>query len=169
LPGLAADLVRRQVKVIAATGGNAAALATKAVTATIPIVFTSSDDPVNAGLVTSLNRPNGNLTGISWFNTELAAKRLALLLEIAPAANSVVLLADPNNQESERQVGSAHAWPAVHGAEGRHAARNRYGVCISCAATRGRAQSHVRSILRQPTRTDHRIGQAARDPNNVYR
>jgi putative ABC transport system substrate-binding protein len=107
LPELATDLVRRQVKVIAATGGVAAVLAAKAVTTTIPIVFTSGEDPIEAGLVTSLNRPDGNLTGISWFNTELAAKRLALLLEIAPAATSVVLLVDPNNRESEPQVGRA--------------------------------------------------------------
>jgi ABC-type uncharacterized transport system substrate-binding protein len=107
LPGLAADLVHRQVAVIAATGGAESGLAAKAVTATTPIVFNTGEDPVAVGLVTSLNRPGGNVTGISWFATEVTAKRVALLNELAPAATAIALLVDTSNPEGASQPARA--------------------------------------------------------------
>ena len=130
LPGLMADLVRRQVNVIATTGNNTTALAAKAATATIPIVFAIGADPVKLGLVASLSQPGGNATGINDFLSEVDAKRLRLLHDLLPKAVRVAVLVNPANVvsaegalEGAQQAASATGLQ-IQVFEGRHQQRD---------------------------------------------
>jgi putative ABC transport system substrate-binding protein len=116
LPALAADLVGRKVDVIA-TGGTPAALAAKSATQTIPTVFSGVGDPIGSGLVASLARPSGNLTGISEMTTDLMSKRLELLSEMVPQARVVALLVNPNIAITERVIGEVQAAARAKGVQ----------------------------------------------------
>jgi len=104
LPAMAENLVRRHVAVIFACGGAAPALAAKAATPTIPIIFVSGDDPVQSGLVRSLNEPGGNVTGVVFFNSALAAKRIEILHELLPSASVIAYLVNPNGPNAAQET-----------------------------------------------------------------
>jgi putative ABC transport system substrate-binding protein len=113
LPALAADLVQRRPTVIVATGGGSSALAAKAATTTIPIVFSASADPIQLGLVTSLNRPGGNLTGTFLLANSLEGKRLGLLHEMVPKLGRIAVMVNPQTPGAESQLADAHSAAAT--------------------------------------------------------
>jgi putative tryptophan/tyrosine transport system substrate-binding protein len=120
LPALSADLVRRQVTVIVATGGSVVGLVAKAATGTIPIVISSGGDPVKLGLVASLSRPGGNVTGVHLFLSLLDPKKLGLLRELVPQASVIAVLLNPNAADIQARLADVH--------EAAHAARQQIHV-----------------------------------------
>jgi len=145
LPMLASELVQSGVAVVAATGGNVSALAAKHATETIPIVFIVGSDPVELGLVTSLNRPGGNLTGMSVFTTELGAKRLELLHELVPTDFVIGFLINPNYQSSVRK--SADVQAAARSMGRRLAVLNSSNEREIDQVFKGLAQQNVHALL----------------------
>jgi len=117
LAALASDLVRRKVAVIVTIGGDVSALAAKAATATLPVVFTVATDPVRSGLVSSLHRPGGNLTGSSGFQAEMEPKRLELLRELRPDATTIGVLVNPNVAYIDNQINDIRSAAAGIGRE----------------------------------------------------
>jgi putative tryptophan/tyrosine transport system substrate-binding protein len=138
LSGLAAELTRRQVAVFV-TAGNAATLASKAATTTTPIVFQVGDDPVRLGLVGSLARPGGNLTGVNFFAGELAAKRLELLHELVPSATRVAVLINPGNPNAEAVLRDVQAGARTMGLQ----------IQVHNAATTGEIDAAFATFVRE--------------------
>ena len=117
LPTLAAELVGLKVSAILAAGGPPSALAAKKATSTIPVIFSAADDPVGIGLVQSLNRPGGNITGMSVFNATLGAKRLGLLHEMVPSAQTIAYLTNPANPSARLEVDALQDAAKVFGVD----------------------------------------------------
>jgi len=138
LPGLAAELTRRRVAALV-TVGNAATLASKAATTTTPIVFQIGDDPVRLGLVGSLARPGGNLTGVNFFAGELAAKRLELLHELVPSVTRVAMLINPGNPNAEAVLRDVQAGAGAMGLQ----------ILVHNAATTGEIDAAFATFVRE--------------------
>ena len=156
LPALATELLHRRVAVIAAFG-NSAAVAAKAATTAIPIVFSVGDDPVRLGLVASLARPGGNLTGINIFTAELVAKRLELLREMVPAATRVAVLVSPHNASSESTVRDTAAGARAMGLQVQVLNADTSGEIDAAFATLARERSDALFVDPNPFFTSRRV------------
>jgi putative ABC transport system substrate-binding protein len=167
LPELAADLVRRRVAIIFA-GGTAAPLAAKALTSTIPIVFSAAGDPVQSGIVASLNRPGGNVTGISVMDSELGAKRIGLLHELLPLAERFGVLSNPGSALADREIADLRAAATAIGRDIEifYASTNSE-IDTAFAKPRAKAdrgaRGHSAGIVRRASRTNRHAGGATCD------
>jgi putative ABC transport system substrate-binding protein len=164
LPTLAAELVQRQVAVIAATGGIATAQAVKAATTSIPIVFTSGYDPVAMGLVASLNKPGGNITGVSFFAAELSAKRLEILRELV-SSTTIAMLVDPSNPNFAGELKDAESATSALGQHIRVLNAGNDGEIDAVAATLAQERPSALLVSSDPfflARRDRLVALSAR-------
>jgi putative ABC transport system substrate-binding protein len=173
LPAFVADLIRRRVAMIVATGGNAPAVAAKAATTTIPIVFTGGQDPVKLGLVQSLNRPGGNATGVLNIARELNAKRLELLRELVPAADIIAVLINRTGMGSGEQLAQLEAAAASLGQKIEVfdvGAEGEFDSSIATMVRRGAGALYVTSdpYLHQPHFTLGRACNATCDTHELF-
>ena len=169
LPGLAAELVRRRVAVII-TSTNAAALAAKQATTTIPIVFNIGEDPVKIGLVKSLSRPGGNMTGVTTFGVGLTAKRLGLLLEMVPMATTMAVLVNPKSVNAQPQLDDAQEASARLGVRLTvltATKRVRVRLRNPRTSTGRRASGQRRTAVLQPAATARLAGSTPRGAGNL--
>jgi ABC-type uncharacterized transport system substrate-binding protein len=168
IPELVADLIQRRVAVIAAPASTAGALAAKAATSSIPIVFGTGSDPVALGLVASLNRPGGNATGVITLNVELTAKRLGLLRELAPQATRFAALVSPESALTDAIVKDVHASVPTLGSpvEILYAGNSDRDIEAAFAnlsqKPRRRIAGHHQLVLFRPSRINRRAGNAPR-------
>jgi putative ABC transport system substrate-binding protein len=156
LPELVADLMRRRVAVLA-TGGAPAAFAAKAATTTIPTVFLIGDDPVRLGLVASLARPEGNLTGINILIVELAAKRLELLRALVPAATRIAVLVNPADPVTENQLKEVQAAALASGLKIQVLNANTSGEIVAAFETIGRERPDALFVAASPFLNGRRV------------
>jgi putative ABC transport system substrate-binding protein len=163
LPEMAADLVGRKVSIVFA-GGLPAAIAAKAATATVPIVFVVGADPVTSGIVPSLNRPGGNVTGVSQFYGALGGKRLELLRAIAPTATTIAVLSDPNNPNAKSHLSDVQTAAAAMRQKIEIATARTEGEIAAAFATFVRGQARALLVADDPfftTRRDQIVSLAA--------
>jgi ABC-type uncharacterized transport system substrate-binding protein len=161
LPGLAADLIRHKVTVIATPGSTPAALAANRATTTIPIVFSSGSDPVKLGLVASLSRPDGNVTGMSFLTSLLVTKQFDLLRELAPATQMIGLLVNPKFPDTEAITRDAQAAADARAQKlvvANVSKRPRLGLYNSPATADRRSPCSCRAVPVQPARATCRTG-----------
>ena len=167
LPALAAELVRQRVAVIAAISGTPAALAAKAATTTIPIVFAIGFDPVRFGLVASLNRPRENLTGVTFFSAALGAKRVELLRELVPKAKTIALLVNPNNPHDAADTANVAAAVHAMGLRPRYLEVRNDREIESALASLARERSDILYVWPDPLFTNERSRLAALTAQNA--